>query len=112
MRRLLTLTVPAAALALSGPAAASPVFLISGAGWGHAIGMAQYGAYGFAQHGWTHDQILAHYYPGTELGPAPKSRVRVLLGSGAQPATISSDAPFWAKDAQGRAQRPAGGSTP
>jgi hypothetical protein len=29
----------------------SPTFVISGRGWGHGVGMAQWGAYGFAQHG-------------------------------------------------------------
>ena len=45
----------------------SPVFVISGRGWGHGVGMAQWGAYGYAQHGSTFQQILAHYYPGTQL---------------------------------------------
>ena len=47
--------------------------------------MAQYGAYGFAQKGWKYERILAHYYRGTELGPAPVSTIRVLLASGATP---------------------------
>src|SRR5438034_961524 len=42
--------------------------LISGHGWGHGLGMSQWGANGYAQHGWTFDRILAHYYPGTQLG--------------------------------------------
>jgi stage II sporulation protein D len=44
--------------------------------------MCQYGAYGFAQHGRTYRQILAHYYQGSEIGKAPSSNVRVLLQSG------------------------------
>ena len=32
---------------------------ISGGGYGHGIGMSQYGAYGYALHGWTYQQILA-----------------------------------------------------
>ena len=43
----------------------TPQFVISGHGWGHAVGMGQWGAYGYAQHGFTYDKILAHYYPGT-----------------------------------------------
>ena len=85
-----------AALGLAGPLAtpaAKPVggsFFASGHGWGHGVGMAQYGAYGYALHGWTYDQIVAHYYPGTELGDAPVKRVRVLLSPAAKNVVISS----------------------
>ena len=45
--------------------------------------MSQYGAYGYALHGWNYQQILAHYYTGTALGSTdPNQIVRVLLGSG------------------------------
>ena len=54
-------------------------FLVTGRGYGHGVGMSQYGALGFAQNGATYDQILAHYYPGTELGPAGVTTMRVLL---------------------------------
>ena len=40
-----------------------PSFFISGRGWGHGVGMSQWGAYGYAQRGTPYDQILAHYYP-------------------------------------------------
>lgn len=36
-------------------------------GYGHAVGMCQYGAKGFAQHGYTFAQILKHYYTGVEI---------------------------------------------
>ncbi len=37
-------------------------------GWGHGVGMSQWGAYGYAiKEGWNYQQILAHYYPGTVL---------------------------------------------
>jgi stage II sporulation protein D len=78
----------------------TPRFLISGHGWGHGVGMSQYGAYGYAQRGWTYDKILAHYYPGTELGPAPISKIRVLLASTAS-VTISSIASVKVKDGAG-----------
>ena len=39
----------------------------SGRGWGHGIGMCQYGAYGFAQMGLKFDRILHHYYTDIEL---------------------------------------------
>ncbi len=55
--------------------------LISGAGDGHGVGMSQDGAFGYAQHGYTYQAILAHYYTGTTLGQAPaRWKVRVLMG--------------------------------
>ena len=51
-----------------------------GAGFGHGVGMSQYGAYGFAQHGKDHAFILAHYYTGTQLAKlGAATEVRVLL---------------------------------
>lgn len=79
MRRLAPLAALALALACATGALAAPTFVIKGRGWGHGIGMSQYGAYGFARAGWTYDQILAHYYRGTELAVAPGGSVRVLL---------------------------------
>lgn len=82
--RYLTATLAATAL-LAGPAAAQAAssFYISGGGDGHGIGMSQYGAYGYAQHGWTYRQILGHYYQGTDIGStSPSQLVRVLLGTG------------------------------
>ena len=49
---------------------AKAVLVLDGHGWGHGLGMSQWGAYGYAKHGWSYDRILAHYYPGTTLGPA------------------------------------------
>jgi stage II sporulation protein D len=66
------------------PAAGRPAvtLLFSGHGWGHGAGMSQWGAKGYAEHGWTYDRILAHYYPGTTLGATdPNRTVRVLIRS-------------------------------
>ena len=81
---------------------ATPTFVISGRGWGHGVGMAQWGAYGYAQHGWTYDKILAHYYTGTTLGPAPVARVRVMLAEGRRQLTVASEAPFTVRDGIGQ----------
>jgi stage II sporulation protein D len=44
--------------------------------------MSQYGALGYAKHGWTYQAILAHYYSGTALGSVSGKRViKVLVGS-------------------------------
>jgi SpoIID/LytB domain protein len=74
-----------AALALgAGPAGASTL-VITGAGNGHGVGMSQDGALGYAQHGYSYEAILAHYYTGTTLGLAPTGAyVRVLVGSKVQ----------------------------
>jgi stage II sporulation protein D len=84
MRALVVGLSMASALVLAGPAAAASTLFIRGGGDGHGIGMSQYGAYGYALHGWSYQQILAHYYTGTALGQTSASQpVRVLLGSGA-----------------------------
>ena len=62
------------------PAAAS--WVIKGHGFGHGIGMSQYGAYGYAEHGWNYKRILRHYYRHTTVGKASERRIRVLLTSG------------------------------
>lgn len=36
-------------------------------GYGHGVGMSQYGANGMAKEGYTYDKILTHYYQGTSL---------------------------------------------
>lgn len=36
---------------------------LSGRGWGHGVGMCQYGAEGMARNGSSTEEILAHYYP-------------------------------------------------
>jgi stage II sporulation protein D len=38
---------------------------LNGKGWGHRIGMSQYGAKGMAEHGWSATQIIQYYFQGT-----------------------------------------------
>ncbi|MDA0674524.1 MAG: SpoIID/LytB domain-containing protein [Cyanobacteria bacterium] len=40
---------------------------ISGRGFGHGVGLSQWGAHNLAQQGYTYQQILAHYYQGVQL---------------------------------------------
>jgi peptidoglycan hydrolase-like amidase len=42
-------------------------FIFSGKGWGHGVGLCQVGAYGMALRGKSYEEILRHYYTGTEL---------------------------------------------
>ncbi len=81
--RTFFLTLLAICLVPAGTAAAaSSKFTIRGAGFGHGVGMSQYGAYGFALNGAAYRDILAHYYTDTSIGTVdPNQRVRVLLQS-------------------------------
>ncbi len=82
-----------------------PVIFVTGHGWGHGVGLAQYGAYGYALHGWSWDKIVAHYYPGTTLGDAPVKKVRVLLAAGAKRAVISSHSAYTVVDGAGKSHK-------
>jgi stage II sporulation protein D len=54
---------------------AAPVaFQFAGQGSGHGIGMSQWGAYAMAQQGQSYQQILQHYYQGTQIGGLPGVR--------------------------------------
>jgi SpoIID/LytB domain protein len=89
MRRLAIPFTLVAALALPQAAGAAVRQIIRGAGFGHGIGMSQYGAYGYAKHGYDYKQILAHYYQGTDLSKAGSSDIRVLLQTGSRTATFT-----------------------
>src|SRR5918912_2062253 len=85
-------------------------FFISGRGWGHGVGLSQWGAYGYAQRGTPYDRIVLHYYRGTVLGRAPVARVRVLLAEGRKSAAITSAAAFRVRDASGAIRQLAAGT--
>ena len=103
MRRFLFIL--AVGLCLPATAGAGTLFLIDGRGWGHGVGMSQYGARGFAQAGWSHQRILAYYYRGTELRILPARPVRVLLLEGRPAVKVSSSKPFRVVDARGKSRR-------
>jgi stage II sporulation protein D len=83
-------------------ASATSVLVVNGRGWGHGVGMSQWGAEGYAQHGWRWQRILGHYYPGTQLAAAPVTRVRVLLGAGQPSAAVGCPGVLHVSDASGR----------
>jgi SpoIID/LytB domain protein len=85
-------------------------FVITGHGWGHGVGMAQWGAYGYAKHGVAYDRILAHYYPGTTLAPTPVARINVLLLDGVKRVVVSSPDAFTVRDGMGAAHALAAGN--
>ncbi len=90
-----------AACALPADALASSLFVIDGAGWGNGVGMSQWGAEGYALHGWTYEQILAHYYPHTTVGTVAGRDVRVLIAENRTRVAVGSAAPFLLVDANG-----------
>jgi stage II sporulation protein D len=45
-------------------------YSFTGRGWGHGVGMCQYGAYGLAKMGVKYDAIIKHYYTGVDLTKA------------------------------------------
>jgi stage II sporulation protein D len=67
------------------PAQAASRLVVRGAGFGHGVGMSQWGAMGYAQQGADHATILGHYYTGTQIGAlGGTSEVRVLLRTAAR----------------------------
>jgi SpoIID/LytB domain protein len=100
VRRLATILV---LFAFAAPAEGA-VFVLHGHGWGHGVGMSQWGARGLAQHGWGWQRILAHYYPGTRLSHVDHVRIRVLVAQRRNRVAISSRSPFRIVDARGRSR--------
>ena len=42
-------------------------YTFTGSGWGHSVGMSQWGAYGMAQQGFDYKEILKFYFTGIEI---------------------------------------------
>ena len=63
--------------------------VLQGRGWGHGIGMVQWGAYGKAQRGLGYSDILAAYYGGLRPEPADvPGSIRILIADGLTRLTI------------------------
>jgi stage II sporulation protein D len=88
MFRAVLTALLAALLVLPASAGAATRWVVKGAGWGHGIGLSQYGAYGLARDGANYRQILGHYYTGTEVSRADTQTIRVLLQSNRDRATF------------------------
>jgi stage II sporulation protein D len=101
---LLLAAVFALAAGPAAPASAKVSWVVHGRGFGHGVGMSQYGAYGYARAGKGYRQILGHYYTGTQVTSLERPRVvRVLLD------IDQGDVGFTgAKSACGRPLNPAG----
>ena len=113
-RGKLTLAGALAALTLlvaAGPAGAwssESDFLINGHGWGHGIGMSQWGCYGYAKHGWAYKAILKHYYTGISFGEAAGIDIRVRLRSGLSSVEVSCPSTYTATGTGSPLELPAG----
>jgi len=83
--RLLVASIVVVAVVMGGSVAnAAPGFRFHGSGYGHGIGMSQWGAYGLANKGWSYQHILTHFYSRTRVvhsATLPK-KIRVGLTSG------------------------------
>ena len=42
-------------------------FILTGAGWGHGVGLCQIGAAVMGEKGYKYEEILSHYYPGSMI---------------------------------------------
>ena len=75
---------------------------IEGNGWGHGVGMSQYGAYGRALDGYNAQEILQFYYPNTQLvaSQSVPDDLSIHLFSG-EGATITTNGTVSLKDSTG-----------
>jgi len=65
---------------------------VAGRGWGHGVGMVQWGAYGKALRGWSADQILAYYYGGLTPSRYPEpGTIHVVVAKGLRSLTVTPD---------------------
>lgn len=64
--------------------------VMTGRGWGHGVGMVQYGAMGKAARGMSYQDILAYYYGGLRPVAVPEpGAIRILLATGVQQVTVA-----------------------
>src|SRR5215475_12605526 len=114
MRRVAATAAAALACVAGGAVSAtaappSPTaFVLAGGGWGHGVGMSQWGAFGQAKAGRDYRTILGHYYPGTTLGPSPvavPAKLRVLVADGLNSVSITSQGVITVVDAAGTKAR-------
>jgi len=86
----IALALAAAVLLGAAAGADAATWRVKGGGFGHGVGMSQWGAYGMAKRGDSHKRILRHYYRGTRVTKLRQARrVRVLLRISPGPARFS-----------------------
>jgi SpoIID/LytB domain protein len=61
--------------------AAPSAFHLEGGGFGHGVGLSQYGTLGYAQQGWNYPDIISHYFTNTTVASmTPSAEVRIQIG--------------------------------
>lgn len=78
------------------PVVTDDAVVLEGRGWGHGVGMGQYGARGKAERGLDHREILAAYYRGLEPSTPQglPGSVRVGVSTTGSPVDLTADGPF------------------
>lgn len=66
------ISLPSANFVINYIEANTPVYKFWGGGFGHGVGLSQWGAGKMASLGYTYDEILRHYYKGIKLSTIPK----------------------------------------
>ena len=80
----------------------APVYVLSGGGYGHGVGLNQYGALGQAKASRSYQDILAFYYPGTTLAKAADhERARAARRRAPVGRRSARPSPFTVTDASG-----------
>ncbi len=70
-------------------------FLVQGKGYGHGVGMSQWGAMGRASEGHSYDRILSAYYTGLRpTRSAAEQTLRVAVVRGTSSVRVSGNGPF------------------
>jgi SpoIID/LytB domain protein/uncharacterized repeat protein (TIGR01451 family) len=90
---LVALTLAYSVFSPASSNAAEPrTFTFYGSGYGHGLGLPQWGAYGLAKRGWSQPKILEHFYRSTKVGTAPSipSELRIGLVQNAKTVHVSS----------------------
>ncbi len=82
----LPITIPSGWFGVSSGARS---LVVVGRGWGHGVGMVQWGAYGKASRGWSARRILAFYYGGLKPQPYPEpGSMQVVVATGLRSLTV------------------------
>jgi stage II sporulation protein D len=74
--------------------------VVLGRGWGHGVGMSQWGAYGLARQGASFAGILTHYYTGVTIDGVSFDRP-IEVGVGTSLSSVVATGSFRIKDAEG-----------
>lgn len=83
--RLVGIGIALTLLAPTGTVGATPDISFSGSGWGHGVGLSQYGAKAMGSDGATYQQILNRYFTDVSVGPASSVASGTFLATDSDP---------------------------